>query len=398
MDHLNDTVRLPVTTVVDERLRTTSICLGVAYGSRNDPPGRGGLAHLLEHLLLSAPVADVGPLVQHIDRLGGSANAETGLERMLYYAQVLAEDADEVIGLLLRSVLEPDVDPGTLASERAAVLQELAAARADPADVVQDAFLATLFAGHPLGRPVAGTDAEVSAIDMAALTAAHRSTFRRSPMVLAVVGPRPPRLPAGVEVIARPTAPFTEPTPLAPLRATEPSWPDSFGWLSLGGRSAARGADTGPYAVLAQLLGGGAGSVLYRRLRVEEGMAYAFQSWDRAYTEAGAWRVLVGVEAGSGPKVADLVRGELERLAERGPTEQDLEAARRQERMRLFLDLESPAEHARLLATGLLQHPTGWQPGDELDRVLAVTAEEVREAAARICSDLVTVVRPTGDA
>ena len=87
--------RMPVASVVDERLRTTSICLGVAYGARHDPENLGGLAHMLEHLLMAAPVDGKGPLVEYIERLGGNANAETGLEHMLFHAQVDAADADE---------------------------------------------------------------------------------------------------------------------------------------------------------------------------------------------------------------------------------------------------------------------------------------------------------------
>ncbi|MFD0385302.1 M16 family metallopeptidase [Streptomyces stramineus] len=145
--------RISVVTAVDGRFRTTSVCLGVAYGARHDPADRGGLAHVLEHLLMSAPVSGVGPLAQHIERLGGSVNAETGPEQMLFSAQVDADDADEVVDLLLRAVLTPELDAATFDTERAAVLREIEAAAADPMDTVQDAFLSALFPDHPWAGP-----------------------------------------------------------------------------------------------------------------------------------------------------------------------------------------------------------------------------------------------------
>ncbi|MFE5867722.1 M16 family metallopeptidase [Streptomyces roseifaciens] len=388
--------RIPVVTSIDDRLKTTSICLGIGYGSRHDPPGRGGLAHVLEHVLMSAPLPGAGPLVQHVERLGGSANAETGLERMLFHVQVDAEDADEVAALLLRAVLEPGPDAATLETERAAVLQELAAAAADPMDTVQDAVLAALFPGHPLGRPVGGTVAEITAMDLEAVLDGHRTALLTSPMALAVVGPRVPRGLDRIAGAAMPAAVRDRPGfPLGPVAAGEPAWPDEFAWVMVGGRSTGLAdGNRHRYAVLSNLMGASASSVLYRELRVAAGLAYSFQSWDGGYAEAGGWRVLVGVDSGNGPEAVRIVLRELDVLATEGPGDTDLDAARRHTRMSVLRDTESPLEHARLLATRALSHRNGWDLDTELREIAAVTRDDIRRAASSLRSGLVTVVRP----
>ncbi|MEU2830347.1 pitrilysin family protein [Streptomyces lavendulae] len=387
--------RVPVSLIVDERLRTTSICLGVAYGSRHDSVNQGGLAHVLEHLLMSAPAANGEPLVQFIERLGGSANAETGLEHMLFYAQVDAQDADVVVESMLSGVLAPELDPVVLESERAAVIQELAAAAADPADVVQDAFLAALFPGHPLGRPVGGTVEEVRALGLEAVGEGHRSAFSTSPMALAVVGPSIPRGLSGRQAAPSGATRTRGPVPLGPVRVTTPAWPDEFGWVAVGGRSTRLGDPARHrFTVLANLFGGHASSLLYRKLRVEAGIAYSFESWDRGYTEAGAWRVLIGVDSGNGGQAVDIVIRELEGLAATGPSDADLDAARRQARMSLILDTETPLEHARSLALHAVRSPEPWNLQSELDRIAAVEKRDIQQAAAEVLSDLITVVRP----
>ncbi|GAA0499003.1 pitrilysin family protein [Streptomyces sp. NPDC046215] len=387
--------RISVVTAVDGRFRTTSVCLGVAYGARHDPADRGGLAHVLEHLLMSAPVSGVGPLAQHIERLGGSVNAETGPEQMLFSAQVDADDADEVVDLLLRAVLTPELDAATFDTERAAVLREIEAAAADPMDTVQDAFLSALFPDHPLGRPVGGTAAGVAAMDLEGVRRVHRDALLTSPMALAVVGPR---MPAGLNATghAPPAAGTPRPPVLpGPARPAGPAWPDAFAWVAVGGRSTAL-TDTGRhrYTVLANLLGGHASSVLYRELRVGAGLASSFQAWDRGYTEAGAWRVLIGVESGNGPEAVAVVTRELDALATAGPTDADLEAARRHARMRLLRDTETPLEHARLLASNALSQDGPWDLDGELGKIAAVTRDDVRAAASALRDGLVTVVRP----
>ena len=156
---------VPVISMVDERLSTTTICLASKYGSRLDLEGQCGLAHVLEHVLMSAPVGAVPSLSEYVERLGGHANAETGLDRMLFYAQTDPDDAEEIAGLLHQAVLQPRWSEDVLEQEKRSVFQELAMAAADHSDVAQDAFLARFFPGHPMGRPVAGTKADVERCD-----------------------------------------------------------------------------------------------------------------------------------------------------------------------------------------------------------------------------------------
>lgn len=386
------TGQIPLVSIVDEKLRTASICMAVDYGARHDPAAQGGLAHCLEHLLMALPVADAGPLCEYVERTGGLANAETGLEHMLFHARVLAEDMDEVLALLVHAVTEPRYDPDVLESERNAVLQEMIAAAADPLDVVQDAFLADLFGDHPLGRPVGGTEAGIRKLDADAVRAGHRGGLLAGRMVIAVVAPRAPAgLPAPeADLLAR------QPVPLGSVAAaTGPRWPEGFAWVTVGGRSAAR-ADPSRhrFQVLAQLLGASPASPLYRTLRSEKGLAYSFQSWSREYLEAGAWRVLVGADSENGKAVLDVVREVLGLLARHGPSEVDLADARRRVAGEIVRATETPLEHARLLALRTVVGGTAWSVCGELDAIRSVTAREVRAAAAQVLDSLVVTVRP----
>ncbi|MFC0842934.1 M16 family metallopeptidase [Streptomyces noboritoensis] len=387
---------LPTIALLDERLRTTSICLAVRYGSRDDPAEHGGLAHLLEHTLMSAPLDGNPSFCEQVERLGGHANAETGLDIMLFYAQVHADDADTVARLLHQAVLRPELTDAVLDTERDAVLQELAAAQADPGDVVQDAFLARLFPGHPLGRPVGGDVEQIRRISLLDVLVGHRTRFLTSAMTLVVIGPRLPRLdglgrtvPVAVPPPAQALPPLAEPTDAAV------TWPNEYGWVCVGARSsAADDAGRRRFAILAQLLGDSPSSPLYRRLRNEAGLAYSFACWDRGYQEAGAWRVLVGVEPGNGETVVAIVREILAELASAGPDPDDLAAARRQAGMRLILDSESPLDQLRMVAQRTRAGTADWSLAGELAALDAVDAEQVRAAAAEVLGELTVVVRP----
>ncbi|AVV44175.1 pitrilysin family protein [Streptomyces sp. ID05-04B] len=394
---LGTAVPMSLIPVIDDRLRTTSLCLAVASGSRDDPADRGGCAHLLEHLVMSVPMDGGGSFSERVERLGGRTNAETGLEQMLYYAQVHADDADEVAALLLRAYTAPDFDRSALDDEREVVFQELAAAAADPADTVQDAVLAALFPGHPLGRPVGGDERQLRAVTLDDIRTAHTALVN-APSALVVVGPRIPAvlgdLPRGTRPAARDTLPLTAAQPGDRAVAAWPLDAD-FCWVCLGARSPAAGSALRPvYTLLAQLLGSSPSSLLYRALRGEQQLSYTFQAWDRGYREAGAWRVLVGTSPAQADQVVDVVRALLARLADRGPDPEDLAAARRQAEMSLLLDSEEPLEHARLTADRTAAGTRPWSLETDTAALRAVTAEQIRAAAADVAGRLLVTVRP----
>lgn len=384
---------MKVTTLRDDRLRTTSLCLSVAYGARTDPDGALGLAHFLEHLLMSAPARGGLPVAERVERRGGQANATTALEKMLFYAQVHPADAQETLQDLLAAVLHPTFTRDIVASERKVVLQEIAAEDADPSSVVQDAFLTALFPGHPLGRPIGGSPAHLEAMEIGAIVTGHRDSFRRRRMELFVIGPGadelvvPPVAYGGDDAFADPPVPLTS----LPDR-TDPLWPDEFCWVSVGGRSPAAGDDRDPaFTVLSHLFGSSPSSPMYRAMRGADGLAYAFQSWNRAYREAGAWRVFLGADKDSAPAAAAAAVALLERMAEKGPERDDLLAAKRQAEMQILLALEDPLERVKLAADHA--HSGPWSAEREQAAIDAVTSQDVRAAAEQICAGLVTVVR-----
>jgi predicted Zn-dependent peptidase len=386
---------LPVVSVLAPHLRTTSLVLAVRYGARHDPAGAGGLAHLLEHLLMSSEPS----FCEAVERLGGYANAETGLEHMLYTAQVHADDTEAVLDLLCRAVLSPRVSAADLDRERAVVLQEIAAAKADPGDEAQEAFLAALLPGHPLGRPVAGTAEEIGALSLADIVSGHRDLFLPSNRALIVVGPRrpagfvpgPPARWAGGDAV--PVA--------ASKRADEPTpgWADEFSWVCLGARAAPFGDPKAPaFVVLQHLFGGSPSSLTYRRIRGEHGLAYAFQAWYRGYTEVGSWRLLMGVEPENGDEAVKLARELLEDVAREGPSVADLSAAVKQAQMSILLTMENPFEFAAEIAYRTRAGTLTWDPGVDVAALGEVTAERVAEAAATIRDGLLVTVRPSLDA
>ncbi|WP_042365251.1 M16 family metallopeptidase [Streptacidiphilus neutrinimicus] len=397
---------VPVLLSHEPRLRTTSLCLALGFGGRHDPPGAEGTAHLFEHLVMSRPLDGGAPLCERVERAGGSVNARTGPETLLIHAQVLAEDAPQTLEWMSRALLDFQLTQDCLDSERQVVLQEIAAAVADPADTVQDAFLAALFAGHPLGSPVAGDPVSVGTITLDRLHRAHADAMAASPVAVAAVGGTDPDAlqraltRTGLDTLPAPTVlgggagtGAAAPGPVHPTTVT--AWPDDFTWLMAGGRAPSAGDPRRhAYNVLAHLLGASPASLLYARLRNKEALAYDFRSWARNYSDAGAWRMLAGTEPGNAPRLLDAFQEILHTVAAEGPSDEALAAAVHQAVVDTVLEAEAPLDLAMSLASQrvLVEHP--WDPDQDIEALCEVTAQQVTTAAAELADGLVCVVRP----
>jgi zinc protease len=143
--------------VVVEEDDTTPIAgavLVVEAGSVDDPPGKSGLAHVVEHLLFRAP-SPAGPsLWKTVPRLGASSfNAMTGLEQTTYYAFVPRAALDELVAVLSERMANParGLDEALLAQELPVVTEELQSR--DERTARRRVLSAVMPASHPYARP-----------------------------------------------------------------------------------------------------------------------------------------------------------------------------------------------------------------------------------------------------
>jgi zinc protease len=166
-----------------------STTLWYRVGTRDEPPGQGGLGHFLEHMMFKGGRRyGPGEIDRRTQALGGINNAYTSHDATVYYfkfspqcwREALAIEADRMAGLLL--------DPVAVASERQVILEEIAMYQSDPWDALEQEVMTTLFGDHPYGRPVLGSREEVATLGAAELEAFHRSFYRPDNALLVVAG------------------------------------------------------------------------------------------------------------------------------------------------------------------------------------------------------------------
>jgi len=149
---------LRVVTEAMPGVRSASIGVWVAIGSRDESPTLSGASHFLEHLLFKGtPSRSALEISCELDQVGGEFNAFTAKEYTCFHARVLDEDLPLAVDVLGDMITSSTITAEDVEAEREVILDEIAMHDDDPDDVVGNLFAEKAWGSSPLGRPIAGT-------------------------------------------------------------------------------------------------------------------------------------------------------------------------------------------------------------------------------------------------
>ncbi len=310
-------------------------------GAADEPPGKSGIAHMLEHLMFKGSGREFSGTVA---RNGGNDNAFTSQDYTGYYQNIAVDRLELVMRLEAGRMTGLSFDETDFETERDVVLEERRS-RVDnrPGAILGEQVGAALYLSHPYGTPVIGWEHEIRAWTSADAIDFHRAHYGPNNAVLVVAGDITAD---ALKPLAEKTYGQLEPIPVAarerpaepPPRAarrlamgdprvSEREWARSY--LAPSYRADPHG-HAAPLEVLATVLGSGPTSRLYQSLVVEQRIATGagayYSGMNRDYA-----RFVVVVSPKPGIAVADLeaaVDAEIARLLGDGVSEEELERAK----------------------------------------------------------------------
>ncbi|WP_439690479.1 M16 family metallopeptidase [Curtobacterium sp. SP.BCp] len=372
---------------------STSIGFWVGVGSRDEREGQFGSTHFLEHLLFKGTEGRSAlDIAIAFDSVGGEHNAATAKEYTCYYARVRDADVPMAVQVIGDMVTGSVLDPEAFDIERGVILEELAMAADDPADVAGEAFFAAAFDGHPLGRPIGGTPDSIRAVQRDEVLAHYREHYAPNGIVVTAAGAvdhdRFRDLVASVFQHAERSAPLARRTPQPVADPAVPKLsvvhrPTEQVSMLRGSQGLDLRDERRPtLSVLNAVLGGGMSSRLFQEVRERRGLAYAVSSFAPAYLDNGAFGVYAGCAPDNVPGVVEIVDQEFARMVSDGISDDELRRAKGQIEGALTLSLED--SDARMTRLGRSELGTGEYTdlATALERVDRVTRADVQELAA----------------
>jgi predicted Zn-dependent peptidase len=395
---LSDRVELTVLPsglrVVTERMpQAHSVAVGawVGVGARDEPAELAGVSHFLEHLLFKGSLdRSARDIAIAVDRVGGEMNAFTTKEYTAYYTRLPASALGLGLEILGDVLTVPALRDEDVESERQVILEELCLDEDTHDDKVHTLAQSSLFPDHPLGWETAGERSTIAAIAGDDVRRFFSTWYRPEAVVVAAAGAldhdavvaeveRRFVAPAGGQLPVR-RAPGFGVQPLAVQRRSLEQV-----HLALAYRGVAR-ADTARPAldVVNHILGGGMSSRLFDEIRERRGLAYAVYSTLASYCDAGSLMVYAGTSARQAGEVLSLVDQELARLAEDGPTEDELAVAKGYLTGSFLLGLEDPGSRMARLGTQLTTLRRVRTVAEQVEQYAAVTRADVHAVIERV--------------
>ncbi|MEQ9286961.1 MAG: pitrilysin family protein [Cyclobacteriaceae bacterium] len=174
--------------------RVSHICLGLGIGSVNDPEGKEGLAHFFEHACFKGTGNRTpNKIFSAIESNGGEINAYTQKDKITFEISIPDEHLEKALDVLADMVFNSTFPDDKLEKEKQVILQELQEQQGSEDDYIE-VFHSCFFKGHPLGRPIIGTESSVRSICRADISHYVENNLDAQKVVLSVVS----NVPAGL--------------------------------------------------------------------------------------------------------------------------------------------------------------------------------------------------------
>jgi zinc protease len=307
-------------------------------GASQDPADKQGLAYFVSGMMdEGAGDLDAVAFQERLQTLAMRMDFDAGRDVMLGNVQMLTANKDESLDLLRLAMAKPRFDADAVERVRGQIIAGLKFDENDPEEVAALAWDRLAFRDHPYGRPIKGTKSSIAAIGIDDLRDYARRVFARDKLVITVVGDiDAEKLGPTLDHVfgALPQASSLAPVadvkpPLGPAREIiTMEVPQSV--AQFGHRAFSRKDDDFMAAYILNYIigGGGFSSRLMEEVREKRGLAYSVHSNIFPY-QHGA--VFVGSVATQNEAVAQslaVIESELKRLAEEGPSAEELASAK----------------------------------------------------------------------
>jgi zinc protease len=380
-------------------------------GASQDPSDKSGVAYMAAAALdEGAGELDAKAFQARIERNAIEMSFRASRDELRGSLKMLRDRKDEGFDLLRLALNAPRFDAEPVERIRAQMLTALKRATTSPNDIGSRLWWQTAFPGHPYGRPINGTLESVPTIVRDDLVGYVGRVFARDNLKIGVVGDIDAKtlglvldrvfgaLPASAQLRNVPQTAMASVGKKLEVQLDVPQTVVAFGGLGIPRKD----PDFIPAYIVNHILGGGSfSSRLYREVREKRGLAYSVYSYLLPLDHAALFMGATQTRADRTQETVGLIEAEIRRLAEEGPSAEELEKSKSYLRGSYALNFDTSTKIASQLVQLQIDNLgiDYWERRNGL--IDAVTLDDVRRVAKRLLDGgvLVTVVgRVQGDA
>ena len=372
---------------------TTLVLINV--GSRNEDLPVWGGSHFIEHMMFKGTERRPQSIdiSKEVDRFGAHYNAYTGKEVTGYYIKMAADKAELAVDLLNDMIFHSKYDPEEMEREKKVIIEEIKMYEENPIMHIGDLLEQAMYAGHELGREIAGTATSMTGMKREDVITYRDRHYKPSEIVIVMAG----NVPENAEELLESTF-GTVASSESPNKPVEFKLPEGYkgnikfqtkdldqAQVAFGFPSVGRTHDDLPaIKLLAHILGGAMSSRLFIEVRERRGLCYSIRAGADAYQDIGSFVIRAGLDASRLKEASKVIMDELEKIKTEGATLEELQAAKDNFKGSLSLSMEDSSSRAEFFGRQELFVGKVLSVEEWLDRYNNVTIDDIKRVAETI--------------
>ncbi len=384
---------LRVLTVPMPGVRSVTVMVMAAVGSRYESRRENGIAHFMEHMFFKGAkrYPDTMAVSSAIDGVGGVFNAFTSEEKVAYFVKLSSAKRRIAFDVLSDMLLNSKFDDDEIEREKGVIIEEIRMYQDDPMSKTQIDFKRHFYGDQPLGWDIAGPEENIRAVKRDDFLHFLDEHYAADNLILVAAGDI-----SHDENMAL-TEEFFTFTHRRGKKAALPFVAPPAGERSILTRRDIEQAhfiigfptpgdehpDQPALKIFNNAFGGTMSSRLFHQVRERRGLAYYVRSGRSAYTDAGAIKISAGVNVNKLEEAIACVMEEVVKASADGLTADEVAKAKENIKGRLDLSLEDSMSMASLISSREALHGEVKTPEDLVAEIDAVTVEQVADVAAR---------------
>jgi len=380
--------------VITEELtpfKSASIGLWINVGSIVENNHNSGICHFIEHMMFKGTKRHTATEIAEImDGVGGHLNAFTEKEQTCYYARVVDQHIPLAINMLSEMIQESLFDDAEIEREKNVILEEIRMYEDSPDEIIFDLFTRAIWGEHPLGKSTLGRKEVIQGMTRKKFQQFLKKNYTPDNIIVAAAGNLKHN-----NIVRQVDKLFGKLKGKSPVRKNRVpgrhkknvlKYKDCEQIYLCMGTNGISQRDENKYklSVLDSILGGSMSSRLFQEIREKRGLVYTVCTFLNSFAEAGLFGFFAGTSNENLPRVLDIIVRIMSDIRTSGITREELIRAKEHIKGSIYLALENTVNRMIRLAKSEIYHGRLIPHEEAIEKIMAVTLEEVNEFSREI--------------
>lgn len=339
-------------------VNSVSIGLWVENGSRNENISENGISHFIEHMFFKGTEKrSAFDIVECIEEVGGQINAFTGKESTCFYAKVLDSHLKLALDVMSDMLFNSKFSPEDIEKEKSVVIEEINMSEDSPEDVLLDLYSTAAWGNDSLSYPILGTKESVKSFSRQQIIDYKKRHYIPKNCVISISGKIDLKnIKSLLEEYFgswssdnRNSAEYSKPEFLKNYFFKKKNIEQLHMNLGIPGIKIGND-DLYPALVLNNILGGGASSILFQKIREEKSLCYSIYSYISSFNNVGVINIYTGLNPKYVYDAISIIMEEVNNFIKKGIDSEKLRKSKEQIKGNYILGLESTT--SRMFSNG----------------------------------------------